>query len=309
MLRVLILFVVLFGAVARAEDRAPEDRVALLPLDADKGLEIYGQPVASEVARAIRGAKLEIEVIGAKMAVPDSAKLIVDGTIRTSAKNKKSIVLTLRVRNPVDGEVRATVSSTAASIANIDTAAADVSAQLMTALDKELAALHAAKPTPDTNPRVDPVGDPGPATPAPALRPMLAVVSMTDIAADPLRAALTSQLDAQLRRVFRTPQLVDPAKMTRSLATRTVKDSGLDLGMILEISSYALEIEDNVPIARAHVRVRVTDAVGIVFDRVIVTDSIVGEKLMALPQLAERVAREVFDIARPHLKRQVTAWR
>lgn len=309
MLRVLLLFVVLFGAVARAEDRASEDRVALLPLDADKGLEIYGQPVASEVARAIRGAKLEIEVIGAKMAVPDSAKLIVDGTIRTSAVNKKSIVLTLRIRNPVDGVVRATVSSTAASIANIDKAAAEVSAQLMTALDKELAALHAteANPAPDTSPRVHPVSDQG--TPAPALRPMLAVVSMTDISADPLRAALTSQLDAQLRRVFRTPQLVDPAKMTRAFATRTVKDSGLDLGMILEISSYALEIEDNVPIARAHVRVRVTDAVGIVFDRVIVTDSIVGEKLMALPQLAERVAREVFDIARPHLRRQVTAWR
>jgi hypothetical protein len=138
---------------------------------------------------------------------------------------------------------------------------------------------------------------------------MLAVVSMHAMESDPLRAALTNQLETQLRRVYRSPQLVDPARMTGELATMTVKDSKLDLGMLLEITSYTLEIEDNVPIARAHVRFRVSDAVGIVFDRVIVTDSIVGEKNMALPDLAERVAREVFDIARPHLRRKVTAWR
>lgn len=138
---------------------------------------------------------------------------------------------------------------------------------------------------------------------------MLAVVSMRENESDPLRAALTIQLEAQLRKVYRTPQLVDPAKMTRELATDTVKASKLDLGMLLEITSYTLEIEDNIPIARAHVRFRVTDAVGIVFDRVVVTDSVVGEKNMSLAQLAERVAREVLDIARPHLKRKVTAWR
>ena len=138
---------------------------------------------------------------------------------------------------------------------------------------------------------------------------MLAVVSMRDMESDPLRAALTVHLDAQLRRVYRTPQLVDPAKMSRELATQTVKDQKLDLGMLLEITSYTLEIEDNVPIARANVRIRVTDAVGIVFDRVVTTDSIVGEKNLSLPLLADRVAREVLDIARPHLKRKVTAWR
>jgi hypothetical protein len=302
MLRVLMILVVLAGGVARAEDR-----VALLPLDAEKGFEIYGQPVASEVARVLRAAKIEIEVIGAKMAVPDNAKLIVDGTIGAGKKNKNDIQLELRIRNPVDGVTLATVSSTAAGIANIDKAAAEVSTRLMTALRERFAAMS----TPTTT---DP--DRGTGTvhhvtslPTPELRPMLAVVLSKDSESDPLRAALTYQLDAQLRRVYRSPQLVDPAKMSRELATQTVKDSKLDLGMILEITDYAIELDEMVPIARARVRIRVTDAVGIVFDRVVVTDSVVGEKMLALPQLAERVAREVFDIARPHLKRTVRAWR
>ncbi|MFN0250545.1 MAG: hypothetical protein ACKV2T_26935 [Kofleriaceae bacterium] len=299
MLRVLMILVVLAG-VARAEDR-----VVLLPLDAQKGFEIYGQPVASEVARMLRAAKIEIEVIGAKMAVPENARLIVDGTIGANKKNKNDIVLVLRIRNPVDGVTLATVSSTAAGIANVDKATAEVSTRLIAVLQERLAALRTPTTTENGTGTVHQVTE----VPMPELRPMLAVVSMTDIESDPLRAALTHQLDAQLRRVYRSPKLVDPGRMSRELATQTVKESGLDLGMILEITSYVVEIEDMVPIARARVRIRVTDAVGIVFDRVVVTDSIVGEKMLVLPHLAERVAREVFDIARPHLKRTVSAWR
>ncbi len=303
MLRALLILFVLLSGTAFAEDR-----VALLPLDAEKGLEIYGQPVASELARALRGAKIETEVIGAKMAVPDNAKLIVDGTIAAGKPNKNDVVLTLRIRNPIDGVTLATVSSTAAGIANIDKAAAEVSTRLMSVLQERLAALRATTTKTIEPDRTSGVGQP-PAL-VPQLRPMLAVVAMADIESDFLRAALTAQLDAQLRRVYRSPQLVDPARMSRELATATVKDAGLDLGMLLEITSYTLEYnDDRVPLARARVRVRVADAVGIVFDRIVVTDTIVGEKTLSLPQLAERVAREVFDIARPHLKRQVRAWR
>lgn len=298
-MRVLLILLVVMGGIARADDR-----VALLPLDAEATLEIYGQPVASEVARVLRAGNIETEVIGAKMAVPDSAKLIVDGTIAAGKKNE--IVLTLRIRNPVDGVTLATVSSTAAGIANIDKAASDVSARLMTVLRERLAAMKPVDTKQPDNGNVHQIETP----PAPELKPVLAVVTMRgDNQNDPLRAALTLQLDAQLRRVYRTPQLVDPAKMTAALATRTVAESRLDLGMLLEVSAYSVEIEDGVPIARAHVRVRVTDAVEMLFDRIIVTDSVVGEKNMSMAELAARVAREVLDIARPHLKRKVKAWR
>src|SRR4249919_3150487 len=66
---------------ARAEPAAQGDAVALLPLDAERSLEIYGQPVASELARALVAGSVQVVVVGPKMAVPERARLIIDGTI------------------------------------------------------------------------------------------------------------------------------------------------------------------------------------------------------------------------------------
>src|SRR5215468_10544975 len=66
---------------AVAEPAPAGDVVALLPLDADKSLEIYGQPVASELARALVAGNVYVVVVGPRMAVPDNARLIIDGTI------------------------------------------------------------------------------------------------------------------------------------------------------------------------------------------------------------------------------------
>jgi hypothetical protein len=60
--------------------------------------------------------------------------------------------------------------------------------------------------------------------------------------------------------------------------------------------------------ARARVRVWIADASAVVFDRVVVTDTVVGDKGLAPPELAARVAREVLAILRPHLRRQVPSW-
>jgi hypothetical protein len=45
-----------------------------------------------------------------------------------------------------------------------------------------------------------------------------------------------------------------------------------------------------------------------VFDRVVVTDTVVGDKGVAQPELAARVAREVLAILRPHMRRRVPSW-
>ena len=296
----LVVVIAMVGMLARAH---AEPFVALLPLDADPKLEIYGQPVASEVARTLKGANIDIQVVGAKMAVPDQATLIVDGTIK--AGKGTQIVMSLRIRNPVDGVVLSTVSVTAPSIATIDKAAADVSARLLPILhDKLASATKPAQPEPTV---VRDAPTPSVAKP-PELRPLLVSISMHAAESEPLRAALTTELDAQVRKVLRTPQLADPAKMTKSLATKTVRDASLDLGIALDVHAYWVE-PGVVPIAHARVRMLVTDAVGIVFDRIIVTDSVVGEKGLDIVALSGRVAREVLDIARPHLKKKVAAWR
>ena len=120
-MRLLVLVcVVLLGATAYA------DTIAMLPLDGEKRLEIYGQPVAAEIARALKAAGLDVVVVGARMGVPDGANLIVDGTIK-AAKNKQ-IELAIRIRDPRDGTTLETLPAPTTKLDNLDKAAAELSA-------------------------------------------------------------------------------------------------------------------------------------------------------------------------------------
>src|SRR5688500_12048390 len=91
-MRALLILVALTGvataddpSVPRPSGRGTEtpdnDKVALLPLDADAKLQIYGQPVASEIAQALIAGRIDVVVVLPKMAVPEHTKLIVDGKI------------------------------------------------------------------------------------------------------------------------------------------------------------------------------------------------------------------------------------
>ena len=101
--------------------RADSEPVALLPLDADARLEIYGQPVAAEIARALTNGKLTVVLVEAKMAVPDGTKLVVAGSITSKGA---AVVLGVQVRNPANGEVTDRLEEPAANVAAIGKAAA-----------------------------------------------------------------------------------------------------------------------------------------------------------------------------------------
>ncbi|HEY5934096.1 MAG TPA: hypothetical protein VIU61_05670, partial [Kofleriaceae bacterium] len=106
------------------------DAVALLPLDTDARLELYGQPVASEIARALIAGGIDVVVVGPKMAVPDRAKLVVDGTIKGKGD---AVVLTIRVRIRENGKALQPqpLESTAPSLTAIDKAAEDLARRLL----------------------------------------------------------------------------------------------------------------------------------------------------------------------------------
>ena len=91
-------------------------------------------------------------------------------------------------------------------------------------------------------------------------------------------------------------------------AVATVKASGDDLGLAFEVLGYEVH-GTTVPLARAKVRVRAASPAGIEFDRVVVTDTVVGDRGMSAAALASRVAREVLDILRPQFARKVRTWR
>jgi len=64
-----------------------------------------------------------------------------------------------------------------------------------------------------------------------------------------------------------------------------------------------------VALARARVRVRIAGPSAVLFDRVVATDSVVGDRGLPEAELAARVAREILAIVEPHLARSVPSWR
>jgi hypothetical protein len=286
---------------ALAEPAPAGPGVALLPLDADKGLEIYGQPVASEIARALAAGNIRVVVVGPRMALPDQTPLIIDGTI---AQGKGSAVtITLRIRRTDGGRLRKTsLAATAPGLARIDSAAAELSAQLLPVVRELLAALPTesddhgrvieAHPVPTADhPVLVAVADPGHG-PAPG----------------PLRAALHAAVGDWTRAHRRVARDTDPAR----LAASAVAAAGADLALGFSILDWSVEQPDDrkrPAMARARVRVQIVGPRAVVFDRVVTTDTVLGDPGRGTPELAARVAREVLAILEPHMRRSVPSWR
>jgi len=282
---VILALVVALAAPAFADG----DAVALLPLDADQKLEIYGQSVASEVARALAAGGVDVAIVGPKEAVPQRARLIVDGTI---TGKPDAVTITLRVRDAHAGTVLATVPVSAATVTK---ATEDLSAKVLPAVKTQLAALPTAAAQPDQH---EPVTTRP--TPAAAPVPILAEV----MGGGPLATALQGELAGWARRP------IDPLPnvLTDMVVPTMPATHGRELAIALDILSFTVESRE-VPLAHARVRVRVVDRTHVVFDRVIRTDTIVGDRKQAPEALALRTAREVLAILEPHLRRKLPAWR
>ena len=282
-MRLVIAFaVVSLTAIAHADPAS----VALLPLDAEAKLEIYGQPVASEVARALVAGGIDVVVVGPKMAVPERARLIVDGTI-VSGKGQ-AVELDARIRDRATGSVLDTVHVSATSISTLDSAASQLSSQVLPAVQHRLAQLTEQPTKP-----VEAVHVIAP-TPAPLPIAIVALVPSASALHDPLASAL----DGFAKRGHHALQL-------GAADTKAVAAANAEIGITLDIVSYYAEnlVVGNQPSAYARVRMRVANGTKLVFDRVIATDTVLG----ARDKLAELVAREILWIAEPKL-RKVSAW-
>jgi hypothetical protein len=291
------------GGADKARPRLEPARgaVALLPLDAGGRLEIYGQAVATEIARALTAGGVEVVVVGASMDVPAAARLIVDGTL---AVDKGLVSLSMRVRNPVDGTVLETLAATAPSLGQIDKAAAELAARVVPVVRDRLAALAER---PGERPGGDRVVRPAPVGAGAGPRSLLVAIG----GAEPLRAALAGAAERWARAASRAPRAVEPRSLDGALAPQAVATANAERAVAFEIVGYSVSASPgarDVPLARARVRVRISDASAVVFDRVVATDTIVGERQMPPAELAARVADEVLAILRPHVRRAVSPW-
>lgn len=268
--------------------------VALLPLDADARLELYGQPVASELARALTAGGVEVVVVGAKMEVPTRARLIIDGTITHGAGD--GVALSVRVRDRASGTVLDKLDASAPSLTQIDRAAADLANHVVPTVKGRLAVLDQKPAGSGDAPAQSaaPAGAPHPATVQPQPEVALRVATAEDAARipDALAHALTLALeDATHRQHFH---------------------DATSLAFELTGATYNVEA-GTVPLAtfRAHVKLTVTHGSeqSVVFDRGVVTDTVVGDKNIPPDSLAARTGRAVFDILDPNLRRTVTDWK
>src|SRR5258705_9253398 len=131
------LVVVALGSVARAEDWS--DTVALASLDTDQRTELYGQAVASQLARALQNGGIEVVVLaGRNPKMPERMRFAVNGKIEAGKGDE--IVLTVIVRDLALGTSRDPVVAHASSLQNLETAAAVLRARLLTTLKEHVGA-------------------------------------------------------------------------------------------------------------------------------------------------------------------------
>lgn len=284
----LLLALLLAARVAHADDA-----VALLPLDADKNLEIYGQPVASELARALVAGTVDVVVVGPKVAVPDRARIVVDG--RIAGDTHDNVTVTLRIRDRKLGTVLDSLTSVTVPLGDIDKAASELSGRLLPDVKRLIEKLHQAEPVAVVVEK--------PVPPPVVVKPKVAVIAvLSDV---PFKEPLTKEIAAWVERHHRTEALVP--SLGPDVAVAALKQNDADVGIAFEVDRYE-PVPGMVDMARARVRVRISTPDGVQFDRVVVTDTIVGDRKITAEDLAARVAREILAIAQPHLKKALPSW-
>ena len=292
-----VLVICLWFAVAHADPEQAGHAVALLPLDADAKLELYGEPVASELSHVLVAAGFEVVLVRPPMAVPSQARLIVSG--RINAGSGTAVELTVSLRDAITGRPYETVSATAPTQTAMDHAAEELSTKVVPAVRTRLATLVEAdriaaesKQKPIAKPVVQP-------KPPQMFATMLVRTSGIETLAKPLAAALEPWAT---RRHHTTKPIVE--KVTPAFVAAQHADFSIEL----DVKSAEIDRDADVPLATAQVHIRIVDAQAVVFDRTIVTDTIVGEKKLDDAKLLERVAREVLLIADPNVKRRISTW-
>jgi hypothetical protein len=293
-----LVAVMALASMTRGVSAEPAGAVGLYRLDTDKKLEIYGQPITNALARALTAAGIEVVVVGADEKTPKQVRLVVNGRIESKGAE---VVLTLTMHALKNGEPYKPLSATAPMVTKLDKAAAELSAELLAKVQEILPTLH------DDDTKQAPVEIKPPIASKSKLA-LFAVVASGEAAEEPIRQALGDALTPWTQRHGREARLVDPKSLTADLAATTIAQANTDLGVLFEVGELVVE-PGEVPMARARVHVRIADGQNVLFDRTVVTDTVVGDKGMPLPALAARTARAVLSIIAPVIHRKVSGWR
>lgn len=310
---ILVVAVWCFGLGAGGSQAfADGGTVALLPLDAPGKLAIYGQPVAAEIARALKEAGLDVVVVGEQMAVPREAVLIVEGSL-VSARKRVKIELRLRAldsRTPL-----AKVTSPESPLEKLDQAAGAAAATLLPQVRAQLAE-RSAKPGKLPGPPLEgtavtpPLVVAPPPVQLPATRPVALLVVSAGAVSPALRPVLIERLMLAGGRGL-SPQEWDVRQVTLpELSNASMMGVAAtlpsELSLAFDVRELKLE-ERGVFVGAVRARLVVTKLNKVVFDRTVTTDTVVGARKGTREAMLDLLAREVVTILRPRYARFLPA--
>jgi hypothetical protein len=279
-----LLLVLGLVVVAPRAAAADDHVIALLPLAADSKLALYGQPVASEVAKSLEQQGFTIVVVTSTAPVPSSARLVIDGRI---VRDGDSVKLEARVRDPNAGKVVAELSASAPTLTRIDEAAAALATSLAPVLTEGLAAQDKPPPPEDDTPPVTATDEPPKDTRPAAL---VQIASFTPGAGDP-------PTEGQLTR--------GATRLAKLLGYRS-EDSAQGTTLTVRIELLGIRYgKGGVITARARARVKVFGSSGTVFDRIVRTDTLVGGRGDRKESVLRAAIDEIVDIAMPRVKERL----
>jgi hypothetical protein len=315
-LALLLVGLALAGAPHTAAAQSGGAAIALIPFSAEKRLKLYGKPVAAEVTRALREAGLDVSLVSDGDPVPPRARLVVDGRL---VKRNAGVVIEARIRDPERGVDVARPSASAASLGDIDRAAATVAGELVPAIraglaaqDAEAARARAALVT--AVPAPSPGNPPDAAPRPPADRRPLALVLVTSpvivdangqpVSVAPLVAPAALELGARLGHRAAVEGIVGDI----IFAPSTVSARGAHLVVGFELLDFVRGSQRDVPIARARARVTVFDAGGNrLYRRIVRTDTLVGSRGDRVDTLVRFAAAQVIDVVAPRIRERLAA--
>lgn len=288
------------GAVASADG----GQLALLPLDAPGKLSIYGQPVAAEIARALQAAGLDVVVVGAQMAVPREAALIIEGSL---LGKRKKVRVELRLRALDNRTPLVTVTSTDASLATLEEAANEVSQMLLPLvreeLDKRAAGLPATPPaTVAPLPKQGGPIDLSTGHVAETALPTAMIAVTTGGVPPAARSYFGERLMAAASALTAARWQPRPTEISQinaaMLLAMTATEPG-SLGVAFDVRELDAVQERNIYFGAVRARVLIALGGKIVFDREITTDTVVGGRKGDLGAQLDLLARELTVILRP----------
>lgn len=294
-LRLIPLLLILAGGAARADELTT---IAVIPLAAEQRLAIYGAPVASELATALRSAGRDVVLVNDVAVVPARAWLVVDGRLVASGK---AVSIELRIRDPERAIDVTRLAVQAPRLDAIDAATATIAAQLVAAIaTADEARLRAQTPRPLPPPPIDP-----PPGPAPVLRPP----PPPPIDPRPTARVIVrgKALHDRAGVALDVPALVRPsmARLAHRLGYRVIDDGDAALELTVELTSVAAGFEGAVPIGRGRARVQVSRAGQLVFDRKVRTDTVVGSRGDRVDTVVRLIAAQAADVVLPRLREQL----